>query len=274
MIQWYPGHMAKAKREIAAKLKLVDLVFELVDARIPLSSRNPDLKALLEEKPKVLLLMKKDLSDERFNQYFCNELKKTYREVVLFDAKRDDIKKISSAAMKVLSKKKEEDAKRGITGRPVRALIVGIPNVGKSTLVNRLAQKKKTKVGNIPGVTRFQQWINVNDELYLLDTPGVLPPKFIDKKVGYNLAITGAIKDTVFPKDDLILYLLDFLKLNYPASLLHYQVDVKLDNLRILNKIASAKKYYIRGHVDYDRVYDLILNDFRSLRLGRITLDR
>ena len=220
MIQWYPGHMAKAKREIEEKLKFVDIVFELVDARIPLSSRNPMINDILKNKPRLLLMTKSIMADDYYNKKFVNELSiNEYTKTLLIDSINGlNINKIVTTAKEVLKDKLAKEQQRGMKPRAIKAMVIGIPNVGKSTLINKLVGKKTAIVGNKPGVTKAQQWIRINKDLDLLDTPGVLWPKFEDQKIGYNLALTGAIKDDILHKDDLIIYFIEFLKENYPNS--------------------------------------------------------
>lgn len=276
MIQWYPGHMAKAKREIEEKLKFVDIVFELVDARVPVSSRNPMINDILKNKPRLILLTKSTMSDEYFNNKFVNEINdNSNTKALLIDSISGlNINKIVSMSKTVLKEKLEKEQARGMKPRAIKAMVLGIPNVGKSTLINKLVGKKTAIVGNKPGVTKSLQWIRINKDLDLLDTPGVLWSKFDDQKVGYNLAMSGAIKDDIIYKDDLILYFIDFLKQYYPNALSYYNVDKEMDNVEILNTIGKNKNYIRNKEVEYERVYDLILNDFRNLKLGRITLDR
>lgn len=274
-INWYPGHMAKAKREIEDKLKFVDIVFELVDARIPISSRNPMINDILKNKPRLLLLTKATMADDYYNKKFINEFSDNNTSVLLIDSISGlNINKIVNNCKMILHEKLEKEQSRGMKPRAIKAMVLGIPNVGKSTLINKLVGKKTAVVGNKPGVTKSLQWIRINKDLELLDTPGVLWPKFDDHKVAFNLALTGAIKDEVVHKDDLILYFIDFIKEYYPNSLSLYNSTVEEDNVEILNKIANDKKYIRNNEVEYERVYELILNDLRNLKLGRITLDR
>lgn len=276
MIQWYPGHMEKAKKEIQSKLKLVDIVFELIDARIPMSSKNPMIDSLINNKPRLILVTKALLADEYLNRKWQDSFKMQNIYSLLIDSVSGlNINKIVSTAFEVLKDKIERDLKKGLQKRAIRAMVIGIPNVGKSTLINKLVNKKVANVGNRPGVTKAQQWIRINDDLELLDTPGVLWPKFEDVNQGYNLALTGAIKDDVYHHDDVILYFLDFLKLYYPHLLIQrYDVNVNDNNLLILEKIAKKQGYIKNNEVIYEKVYETILNDFRNNRIGRITLDR
>ncbi|MCI5939654.1 MAG: ribosome biogenesis GTPase YlqF [Acholeplasmataceae bacterium] len=276
-INWFPGHMAKAKREIEEKLKFVDVVFELVDARIPLSSRNPMISEILKNKPHLILMTKATMADPVYNSRFEKNLihNEALERVLLIDSISGlNTNKIVSMSKELLKEKLEKEKLKGMKERPLKAMVIGIPNVGKSTLINKLVGKKTALVGNRPGVTISQQWIRINKDLDLLDTPGVLWPKFETQEIGFNLALTGAIKDTVVYKDDMILYFLSFLKENYKDSLKLYNVTSDTDNIEILNIIGKNKNFIRNKEIEYERVYDLIINDFRNLKLGRITLDR
>ena len=276
-INWFPGHMAKAKREIEEKLKFVDVVFELVDARIPLSSRNPMISEILKNKPHLILMTKATMADPVYNSRFEKNLihNETLERVLLIDSISGlNTNKIVSMSKELLKEKLEKEKLNGMKERPLKAMVIGIPNVGKSTLINKLVGKKTALVSNRPGVTISQQWIRINKDLDLLDTPGVLWPKFETQEIGFNLALTGAIKDTVVYKDDMILYFLSFLKENYKDSLKLYNVTSDTDNIEILNIIGKNKNFIRNKEIEYERVYDLIINDFRNLKLGRITLDR
>lgn len=272
-IQWFPGHMAKARREIEEKLKVVDIALVLVDARIPISSQNPMAMEILKNKPQLMILTKSDMADnnmtKKWEKYFLNQGKKA---ISIDSISGLNVKKIETLAKEILKEKIERDLKRGMKMRPIRAIIVGIPNVGKSTLINKLAGKKVANVGNMPGVTKAQQWIRLNQNLELLDTPGVLWPKFDDKKIGIHLALTGAIKDEILPKEDLTFYLIDFLKENYPDLFeKRYNVSMNQDAVRIIEEVLQK-----RGNKkdEYEKGYDIILNDFKNARIGKITLDK
>ena len=272
-IQWFPGHMAKARREIEEKLKVVDIALVLVDARIPISSQNPMAMEILKNKPQLMILTKSDMADnnmtKKWEKYFLNQGKKA---ISIDSISGLNVKKIETLAKEILKEKIERDLKRGMKMRSIRAIIVGIPNVGKSTLINKLAGKKVANVGNMPGVTKAQQWIRLNQNLELLDTPGVLWPKFDDKKIGIHLALTGAIKDEILPKEDLTFYLIDFLKENYPDLFeKRYNVSMNQDTVRIIEEVLQK-----RGNKkdEYEKGYDIILNDFKNARIGKITLDK
>lgn len=274
-IQWYPGHMAKAKREIEEKLKVVDIAFVLLDARIPLSSLNPVTMEILKNKSKLLILTKADMADNTQTKLWLDYFKNQGSLAIAIDSlSGQNIKKIETLSKEALKDKLLKDLKRGLKPRPIRAIIVGIPNVGKSTLINKLAGKKVTTVGNMPGVTKAQQWIRLNEAIDLLDTPGVLWPKFDDKKVGLHLALTGAIKDEILPKEDLVFYLIDFFKQNY-TSMFSKRYDIMMDNTK--TNIEIIEEIGLKRGIkkdDYERIYDIILNDFKNARIGKITLDK
>lgn len=218
-VQWFPGHMAKARRQIQEKLQLVDIVFELLDARIPYSSSNPMMNEIIKHKPKLIILNKVDMADPNVTQQWLNYFKEQGQPAITIDALHQNaIKQITEASKEILKEKFAKEKAKGLRPRPVRAMILGIPNVGKSTLMNNLAKRKAAQTGDRPGVTKAQQWVKVGQELELLDTPGVLWPKFEEKRVGYNLAVTGAIKDTILTLDHIILYALDYLIQHYPQQ--------------------------------------------------------
>lgn len=272
-MQWFPGHMAKAKNEIIEKLKHVDIVYELVDARIPFSSQNPMINDILKSKDKLIIITKSMMADDYMTKKWQSYFKSQNISSIIIDSITGfNVSKIVSLSKQVLETKLEKERSRGIKERAIRAMVIGIPNVGKSTLINRLVNRKVTNVGNKPGVTKAQQWIRINKDLELLDTPGVLWPKFEDPKVGMHLGLTGAIKDEILHKDDMILYLLDFLKKYYPNILQSkYEVSIIEDNIEIINQIAKNRGFFKNG---FEVVTDAILNDFKNARLGRITLDR
>ncbi|KXH80102.1 ribosome biogenesis GTPase YlqF [Sporosarcina sp. HYO08] len=276
-IQWFPGHMAKARREVTEQLKLVDIVFELIDARLPLSSRNPMIDEVVHQKPRLLILNKMDLADEaetkRWIRYFEE---RGIRAVAINSFEGKGLQTVTKAAKEILEPKLERMRKRGIRPGAIRAMIVGIPNVGKSTLINRLARKNIAKTGNKPGVTKAQQWIKFGKELELLDTPGILWPKFEDQEVGYKLALTGAIKDTVVNMEGLAVYGLRFLEKHYPDRLKErYGITaVGEDLLELFTQIGELRKVYTSGgEVDFDKVAELIIRDIRSEYLGKLTFD-
>lgn len=279
-IQWFPGHMAKARREVTEKLKLVDIVFELIDARLPLSSRNPMIDDVIHQKPRLLILNKADLADSAETAKWIQHFEKEgMRAVAINSFQGQGLQSVTRAAKEILAPKTERMIKRGIRPGAIRAMIVGIPNVGKSTLINRLAKKNLAKTGNAPGVTRAQQWIKYGKELELLDTPGILWPKFEDKEAGYKLALTGAIKDTLLNMEDLALYGLRFLEEHYPNRLMErYGVSTvgegQDDIINLLDHIGKRRNILTTGNeVDYDKVSELIVREIRSELLGKLTFD-
>lgn len=275
--QWYPGHMTKAKRMMEENIKLIDLVIELVDARIPLSSKNPDIDALSKNKARVILLNKADLADPR-----CTEAWKTYFEgqgyhvLALNSRSGDGMKAINNIVLEACREKIERDRKRGIINRPVRAMVVGIPNVGKSTFINSFAKKACTKTGNKPGVTKGKQWIRLSKTLELLDTPGILWPKFEDQEVGKKLAFIGSINDEILNVQELSLELISFFNDHYPDALKkRYEIDDLSDRIKVLDRIAEYRKCYKKGdELDLDKAASFLLDDFRSGRIMRISLER
>ena len=275
--QWYPGHMTKAKRMMQENIKLIDLIIELVDARIPMSSRNPDIDELGKGKSRIILLNKSDLADARLNQEWESFFKEKGYFVQQLNAKTGaGIKNIQALVQESCKEKIERDRKRGIINRPVRAMVVGIPNVGKSTFINSFAGKACAKTGNKPGVTKGKQWIRLNKNLELLDTPGILWPKFEDQKIGERLALIGSINDEILHVDELAVALIRNLKNSY-LDLLEKRYDITIDEdaYDTLKKIAIVRKCLQKGELpDVDRASSMLLEDFRSGKLGRITLER
>lgn len=276
-VQWYPGHMTKAKRAMQEDIKLVDLVIELVDARSPLSSRNPDIDTLGKNRARLILLNKADLADPAANQAWTGYFEKKGYTVVRIDARRKaDLKPIQAAVMTACKEKIERDRRRGIKNRPVRAMVVGIPNVGKSTFINSYAGRACAKTGNKPGVTRGNQWIRLNKEVELLDTPGILWPKFEDPQVGIRLALLGSVKDDILNSDELAVELLKRLRAAYPEALSERYGEAVLagSEAEALMEIARARNCILKGgEPDYSRAAKLLIDDFRGGRLGRITLE-
>lgn len=277
-IQWFPGHMAKARRQVQEKLKLVDFVIELVDARAPFASENPMLKQILNQKPKMRVLMKKDLADPKVTQAFIDHFNASGERAISVDVnQKEDIKKVVETAKIMAHDKMERMRRKGIKPRPARAMIIGIPNVGKSTLINRLANKKIAKTGDRPGVTTSQQWIKVKKDFELLDTPGILWPKFEDEVIGYRLACLGTIKDQILHMDDLAVFLLRYLKEHYPHVLMErYQIeDIDQDVVPLFDHVGRLRGALASGNqVDYDKTAELIIRDYRSGKLGLISLER
>ncbi len=274
--QWYPGHMTKAKRMMQENIKLIDLVIELVDARVPLASRNPDIDELGKNKARLILLNKADLAEDRKNDEW-----KAYFEgrgffcVKVNSKKGGGLKSIQNVIQEACQEKIERDRKRGILNRPVRAMVVGIPNVGKSTFINSLAGKAAAKTGNKPGVTKGKQWIRLNKQVELLDTPGILWPKFEDQSVGLKLAFIGSIKDEILQVEELGAELIRFLYQVYPGVLeSKYGIEKAEDPYVSLNRIAESRHCLVRGNeLDAEKAARLLMDDFRNGKLGRLTLE-
>ena len=275
--QWYPGHMTKARRMMQEDIKLIDLVIELLDARVPMSSRNPDIDRLAGSKSRIVLLNKADLADERATDKWMEFFReKGILAVKINSRSGSGVKSINSAVQEACKEKIERDRKRGILNRPVRAMVVGIPNVGKSTFINTLAGKACAKTGNKPGVTKGNQWIRLNKTLELLDTPGILWPRFDDQSVGLKLALIGSINDQILNKDELACELIRFLKKRYPQVLAErfgLETEGK-EAAVILEEIARVRACLLKGgDLDVSRAAALLLDDFRAGKLGRITLE-
>lgn len=275
--QWYPGHMTKAVRMMKEQIGLIDLIIELLDARIPLSSRNPDIDELGKNKFRLVILNKADLSDEAVNQQWVNYFKEKGIRTVLMDARATkNVKKIDQVVREVCKEKIERDRKRGIINRPVRAMVCGIPNVGKSTFINSFAGRACAKTGNKPGVTKGKQWIRLGQSLELLDTPGILWPKFEDQEVGRHLAYIGSMNDEVVILDEMACDLIDELKALYPGVLnSRYNVTEDVDAPALLEGIAKARGAFKKGEEpDFEKAAALLLDDFRSGRLGRLSIEK
>lgn len=276
-IQWYPGHMAKTKKQIKEKIKLVDVVLELLDARIPYSSQNPVIKELIGNKPRVILLNKADLADpielDKWVSFFEAQGTKTLK---INSVSGMGVDKIKGVLKEVLKDKIAKEISRGRKERPIRSMILGIPNVGKSTLINRLAKKKKLVAEDRPGVTRHTQYIRVGQDFELLDTPGILWPKFDNLDVAFKLAITGAIKDDILPIDEVAIFGFKYLhKYHLTRFEERYSIKVDIDDiLKIYNDIGIKRGCLLPGkQIDFDRVNDLFLHDFRHQKFGKIMLD-
>ena len=272
-IQWFPGHMSKARRQVQENLKFVDFVTVLVDARLPLSSQNPMLTKIVGDKPKLMILNKVDLADpvatKEWQNYFESQGIKT---LAINSKEQSTVKKVTDAAKSLMADKIARQKERGIQIETLRTMIIGIPNAGKSTLMNRLAGKKIAVVGNKPGVTKGQQWLKTNKDLEILDTPGILWPKFEDEEVALKLALTGAIKDQLLPMDEVTIFGLNYFKEHYPAVLQERfkQMDLEQEAPEII--METTQKLGFRE--DYDRFYQLFVKDVRDGKLGRYTLDR
>lgn len=275
--QWYPGHMTKAKRQMQEDIKLVDLVIELVDARIPLSSRNPDIDELGKNKARLILLNKSDLADDRQNEAWMRFFENKGYFAVRLDARnRASMKTVQAVVLDACKEKIERDKRRGIMNRPVRAMVVGIPNVGKSTFINTFAGKACAKTGNKPGVTKGKQWIRLNKNVELLDTPGILWPKFEDQSVGLKLALIGSIKDEILNTDELSLEFIKIMLAEYPELLQNrYELTDMEDAVKVLEQITINRKCIKKGNEpDYSKAAALIIDEFRTGKIGKITLEK
>lgn len=276
--QWYPGHMTKAKRMMQEDIKLIDLVIELVDARVPLSSRNPDIDELGKNKSRIILLNKSDLADAKKNRFWMEYFGNKGFHVLEINAKTGSgVKSIQGVVQEACREKIERDRRRGILNRPVRAMVVGIPNVGKSTFINSFAGRACAKTGNKPGVTKGKQWIRLNKGLELLDTPGILWPKFEDQAVGLRLAMIGSINDEIMHMDELAYDLINFLRKEYPGLLeKRYDIEIpdKQDAYDTIRAVCVSRKCYLKGEEpDIMKASSMIVDDFRNGRIGRITLE-
>ena len=285
-IQWYPGHMTKTRRQIEGDLKNVDIVVEIVDARIPISSRNPDLDTICAGKPRMIILNRADQADPKMNQVWCNYFaaKQGITAIASDSRSGDGVSRMTGTARKVLKEQIAKWQEKGQVGRPIRAMVVGVTNVGKSTFINKVAKKKSAKAGDRPGVTRGKQWVNVDATMDLLDTPGILWPKFEDERVGMNLAYTGAVKSEVLDTETLGCHLMSYLAAEYPQALL---AGYKLSTLpereeendvtygyRLLQTAGRKRGFLISGgEVDTERMANILLDEFRSGKLGRFTLE-
>ncbi len=274
---WYPGHMTKAKRMMQEDIKFNDIVIELIDARIPMSSRNPDIDDLAKNKYRLILLNKSDLADERVTVKWVEFFEKQGIKVIKLDSRqRSGMKSVNNAILEVCKEKIERDRKRGIINRPVRAMIVGIPNVGKSTFINSFAGKACAKTGNKPGVTKGKQWIRLNKTVELLDTPGILWPKFDNEKIANDLAFIGSINDQILNLTELSLKFIESVKNDYAGIFTsRYDIEEKDDGVTMLGDIAIARGCLKKGgEHDYDKAAALIFDDFRSGKLGKISIEK
>ena len=278
-VQWYPGHMTKARRAMKEDIRLVDLVIELLDARAPYSSRNPDIDELGRQKARLIILNKADLAAESANRAWEQYFEQKGFVTVRMDARRrSDMKPVQTAVLSACREKLERDRKRGIKNRPVRAMVVGIPNVGKSTFINSYAGKACAKTGNKPGVTRGNQWIRLSRELELLDTPGILWPRFEDQEVRIRLAMLGSVKDDILNTEELAWRLLSFMQERYREALRERysleESDLEKQPEVLLEQVAAARNCLVKGGgLDCAKAAKIVIEDFRSGRLGRITLE-
>ncbi|MEC0969165.1 MULTISPECIES: ribosome biogenesis GTPase YlqF [Bacillus] len=277
-IQWFPGHMAKARREVTEKLKLIDIVFELTDARIPMSSRNPMIEEILQNKPKIMLLNKADKADPRMTKEWQAHLEaQGVRSLAINSVDGQGLNQIITTSKEILKEKFDRMKAKGVKPRAIRALIIGIPNVGKSTLINRLAKKNIAKTGDRPGITTSQQWVKVGKELELLDTPGILWPKFEDEQVGLRLAVTGAIKDSIINLQDVAVYALRFLEEHYPERLKkRYDLaEIPEDTVELFDAIGTKRGCLMSGgFINYDKTTEIIIRDIRTEKFGPLTFEK
>lgn len=287
-ISWFPGHMAKTRRQITEDLKMIDVVVEILDARIPNSSQNPDIRQITQNKKKIIILNKYDLADNAKTEKWIEYFNKKERKVVLADSLTGKgVNETTRQIQKIMEDEMQKMADKGRIGRKIRTMIVGIPNVGKSSFINRIAKKTSAEVGNKPGVTKQKQWIRINEKIELLDTPGVLWPKFESQKVAMNLAITGTIKDDILDLVEVAYTLTKFMLENYKENLLQrYSLEEKkIDEIlqqdqaeneniyEIMQLIGRRRGAILGGNIDDERTAKLILDDFRSGKLGKITLE-
>lgn len=275
-VQWYPGHMTKAKRQMQEDVKLIDLIIELVDARVPLSSRNPDIDEIGKNKARLILLNKADLADEAQNEAWKTYFQEKGFYVVKVDSRNGaGMKLVQNVIQEACKEKTERDRKRGIKNRSIRAMVAGIPNVGKSTFINTFAGKACAKTGNKPGVTKGKQWIRLNKNVELLDTPGILWPKFEDQEVGKRLAFIGSVKDDILNMEELALELISYLCKNYPGALeKRYNIAEEGLPVEILGEIARVRGCLKKGEeLDYTKATGILFEEFRSGKIGRITLE-
>ena len=287
-LNWFPGHMAKTRRQITEDLKMIDVVVEILDARIPNSSQNPDIRQITQNKKKIIILNKYDLADNAKTEKWIEYFNKKERKVVLADSLTGKgVNETTRQIQKIMEDEMQKMADKGRIGRKIRVMIVGMPNVGKSSFINRIAKKTSAEVGNKPGVTKQKQWIRINEKIELLDTPGVLWPKFENEKVAMNLAITGTIKDDILELTEVAYTLTKFMLENYRNNLLQrYSLDEKQINeilnqeqaeneniYEIMQLIGKKRGAILGGRVDDERTSKLILDDFRSGKLGKITLE-
>lgn len=273
-IQWFPGHMTKAKREMQEKLRMVDMVIELRDARIPMASANPLLKELINQKPRLIVLTKIDKAEPSETKKWIEYLSKDNTVVIGLDTLNDNCKKIiTDACLSLMKDKIERQKRKGINPRAIRSMVCGIPNVGKSTLINQMAKKKQAITGDRPGVTKSLSWIKASKELELLDTPGVLWPKFDDERVGMLLAVTGAINDQILPLEEVAYFALKYIKIHKSNELSErYDVELLENNYKLFLEIGRKKGYLLKGNeVDYKRTIETFLRDVRNVKFGRLT---
>lgn len=275
-INWYPGHMAKTKREIKEKLNLIDMVYEVIDARIPFSSKNHEVDSLIQNKPRILVMTKTDLCDKQETEKWKQYYESIGYQVVLLDLiNNPNLNELLSLTKKISDNMNQKRKEKGLKERRTRILILGVPNVGKSTLINRLVGKKVTNVGNRPGITKQLEWIRINKDLELLDTPGILWPKLEQETVALNLASMTAIKEEILNIEDVAIYIIETLLKYYPDNIKErYKITKETEVVEILDKIGKTVGAYRNNETDYDKVYTIVLKDLREGRLGKVTFDR
>ena len=275
-INWYPGHMAKTKREIKEKLDLIDIVFEVIDARIPFSSKNKDIDELIKNKPRIIIMTKLDLCDKEETNKWINYYEQLGYKVIPLDLINNPNMNIIYKETNEISKNVNEKRKqKGLKERRIRALILGIPNVGKSTLINRLVGKKATNVGNKPGITKQLEWIRINNELELLDTPGILWPKLDNREIALNLASMTAIKEEILDTEEVAIYIINTMLNLYPDNIKNrYNIKNETDIVDILDRIGTKIGAVKNKEIDYEKVYTTILKDLREGYLGKVTFDK
>ncbi len=274
--QWYPGHMSKTKKMMKENIKLVDVVIELVDGRVPLSSKNPDIDDIAGNKPRIILINKYDLADPNYTRMWEDYYQdKGFFTSLLNSTLPKEVNKVKSIIFEACKEKIERNRRKGILNRPVRAMVVGIPNVGKSTFINSIAKKASAKTGNKPGVTKSKQWIKLDKDIELLDTPGILWPKFEDQTVGLKLALIGSIKDELLQSYGLAMELIKFMQEYYQNYLKkRYDIDLEGTPEQVLENIARRRGCLVKGgELDLDKAANILLDDYRNGRLGRITLE-
>lgn len=279
-IQWFPGHMAKTRRMIAENIKLVDIVIELLDARIPISSRNPETANMIGTKPRVLVLNKADMADPNVSEQWKQYYKAQGQACIFIDSiKGTGFSKIKEELNRIMKPVFEKDLTKGRVFRPIRVMVIGIPNVGKSSFINKISGRAQAQTGDRPGVTRSKQWVRIGGDIELLDTPGILWPKFDDDRVALHLAFTGAIKDEIMDTAELSLKLIESLQLQYPALLQErYKLEAGIlqeTPLEILEECARKRGCLVKGgEIDYHRIASILLDEFRGCKIGAVSLER
>ena len=276
-IHWFPGHMKKALGEMEKRLRLVDIVIELVDSRAPISSRNNSLSFLYDKKMHLIVFTKADLADKNEIKKWESSLNNTQNKVIFADLNNEkSVKNIVECAKEIGEKALQKNVSRGINRKAIRAMIIGIPNVGKSTLINKISRRKSARVENRPGLTRSEQWIKISDSLELLDTPGILPSSYVDKEVSIKLALLGSMREDILPLEELFSYLINFYRLYYPNFFLakYKLTTLDGDDLSVLQTIANNRNFMSKSGLDTTRALNLVLKDFRNGEIGKICLDR